>query len=47
VFGGRNAPTIVDGKGFQRLAEALPLQIKSFKRIGNEVFAVFRQVKQR
>jgi riboflavin-specific deaminase-like protein len=44
IFGGRNAPTIVDGRGFRRLAEALPLQIKSFKRIGNEVFAVFRRV---
>src|ERR1039457_4572353 len=47
IFGGRNAPTIADGRGFHRLAEALPLQIKSFKRIGNEVFAVFRREPQR
>ena len=47
VFGGRNAPTIVDGSGFRRLRKALPLQIKSFQRIGNEVFVVFRRVKQR
>ena len=39
IFGGRNAPAIADGRGFRRLAKALPLQIKSFKRIGNEVFA--------
>jgi riboflavin-specific deaminase-like protein len=47
VFGGRNAPTIVDGSGFHRLVEALPLQIKSFKRIENEVFVVFRRVPRR
>jgi len=41
IFGGRNAPTIADGSGFRRLAKATPLQIKSFKRIGNEMFAVF------
>jgi riboflavin-specific deaminase-like protein len=43
LIGGRNAPTIADGRGFRRLANALPLQIKSFKHIGNEVFAVFRR----
>ena len=47
IFGGRKAPTIADGRGFRRLVEALPLQIKSFRRIGNEVFAVFRWVPQR
>ncbi len=41
IFGGREAPTIADGEGFHRLAEAAPLQIKSFKQIGNEIFAVF------
>ena len=41
IFGGRKAPTISEGGGFRRLAEATPLQIKSFKRIGNEIFAVF------
>jgi len=41
IIGGRNAPTIADGRGLRRLAEALPLQIRSFKRIRNEVFAVF------
>jgi riboflavin-specific deaminase-like protein len=47
IFGGRNAPAIADGRGFCRLAEALPLQIKSFKRIGNEIFAVFQRVTRR
>ncbi|MGO8836940.1 MAG: RibD family protein [Limisphaerales bacterium] len=43
VFGGRNAPTIADGSGFGRLANAFPLQIKSFRRIADELFAVFRR----
>ena len=47
IFGGRNAPAIADGRGFRRLTEALPLQIKTFKRIGSEVFAVFRREPQR
>ncbi len=47
IIGGCNAPTIADGVGFRRLAKALPLQIKSFKHIGNEVFAVFRRATRR
>jgi riboflavin-specific deaminase-like protein len=47
IIGGRNAPTVADGVGFHPLAEALPLQIKSFKHIGNEVFGVFRPVPRR
>jgi riboflavin-specific deaminase-like protein len=46
IFGGRNAPAIVDGRDFRQLAEALPLQIKSFRRIGDEVFAVFQREPQ-
>jgi riboflavin-specific deaminase-like protein len=42
IFGGSEAPTIADGEGFHRLAEAATLQIKSLKRVGDEVFAVFR-----
>ena len=43
IFGGNPAPSIADGGGFHLLAEAAPLQIKSFKLVGNEVFAVFRR----
>ena len=43
IFGGRKAPTIAEGEGFRRLADAVPLQLKSFKRIGNEVFVVLRR----
>ena len=42
IFGGRQAPTIAEGAGFNRLAQAKSFQIKSFERVGNEVFAVFR-----
>ena len=47
VFGGSKAPTIANGDGFSRLAEAAALQISSFKRVGNEVFAVFRRTARR
>jgi riboflavin-specific deaminase-like protein len=46
IFGGSKAPTIAEGKGFDRLAEAAQLQIKSFRRVGNEVFAVFRRTRR-
>jgi riboflavin-specific deaminase-like protein len=47
IFGGREAPTIAGGNGFHRLAKATLLQIKSFKRIGNEIFAVFTVCRQK
>ena len=47
IFGGSEAPTIADGEGFRRLAEMAPLQIQSFKRVGDEVFAVFRRTRRR
>lgn len=43
IFGGRNAPTIANGEDVRRLADAVPFQLKSFKRIGNEVFVMFRR----
>jgi len=46
IFGGRQAPTLADGKGFETLAEAARLQLKSLKRIGNELFLVYRVKKQ-
>jgi riboflavin-specific deaminase-like protein len=43
IFGGRSAPTIAGGEGFPQLAKARRFQIKSFKRTGNEAFAVFNK----
>jgi 5-amino-6-(5-phosphoribosylamino)uracil reductase len=42
VFGGRTAPTLADGRGFPHLSQAANLKIHSRKRIGNEVFLVYR-----
>jgi riboflavin-specific deaminase-like protein len=42
VFGGRNAPTLADGTGALGLTDATPLEFKSMKRIGDELFLVYR-----
>jgi riboflavin-specific deaminase-like protein len=41
IFGGRNAPTIADGIGFQKLAQAEEFKIQSIKRFEGELFTVF------
>jgi riboflavin biosynthesis pyrimidine reductase len=41
IFGGRTAPTIADGLGFRQLADAARFQLKSSRRIGDEMFLVF------
>jgi riboflavin-specific deaminase-like protein len=45
LFGGRNAPTMADGKGFPTLASAARFKLKSFRRAGDELFLVWRAVK--
>lgn len=47
ILGGRNAPTIADGRGFRRLKTAMPLRLKSLKHIGDELFTVWSRVRQR
>src|SRR5262249_15418601 len=42
IFGGRDAPTIADGIGRSSLAKATYLQFKSAKRLGDEMFLVYR-----
>ncbi len=42
ILGGRGAPTLVDGRGFARLSDATALQLKSKKRVGDELFLVYR-----
>ncbi len=42
VFGGRCAPTIADGVGIDRLADAVQLELVSMRRIAEELFCVFR-----
>jgi riboflavin-specific deaminase-like protein len=47
IFGGTEAPTIADGTGSGQLAGAAPLHIKTFKRVGNEIFTVLRRAGRR
>lgn len=42
IFGGRNAPTIADGLGAACLAHATPLELASSRRVGDEMFLVYR-----
>jgi 2,5-diamino-6-(ribosylamino)-4(3H)-pyrimidinone 5'-phosphate reductase len=42
VFGGRGAPTMADGLGVKSVEEATKLRIKSMKRVGQELFVVYR-----
>jgi len=41
IFGGRHAPTIADGLGFQKLADAAEFKLASFRRKNGELFTVF------
>jgi len=45
IFGGRNAPTIADGQGFPRLANAAKFKMLSKKLIKGELFTVFSRHK--
>jgi 2,5-diamino-6-(ribosylamino)-4(3H)-pyrimidinone 5'-phosphate reductase len=47
LFGGRHAPTMADGEGITNLKQATHLRIKSLKRIGHELFLVYRVQKKR
>jgi len=41
VFGGRQAPTIAEGAGFTRLADAAQLELRSRRVEGDELFLVY------
>jgi 2,5-diamino-6-(ribosylamino)-4(3H)-pyrimidinone 5'-phosphate reductase len=47
IVGGRLAPTIADGTGFARLADSAQLELKSAKRVADELFLVYRVNRQR
>jgi len=46
IFGGRNAPTLADGQGVQRLTQATQLRLISRKRVGAELYLVYRAQKR-
>jgi riboflavin-specific deaminase-like protein len=41
IFGGRGAPTIADGLGAATLAQATEMRLKSWRRLGDEIFLVY------
>lgn len=45
IFGGQNVPTIANGSGFSRLADAAQFKLKSINRVDDELFAVFSRRK--
>ena len=47
IFGGRTAPTITDGRGFLRLADAEKFELTSLDRKNGELFTVFFRQKPR
>ena len=42
IAGGRTAPTVADGQGAVSLSSSCQLKLQHFKRVGGELFAVFR-----
>lgn len=44
IFGGRNAPTIAEGIGAGSLARASALELVSTKRVGDELYVVFKRI---
>ena len=42
IFGGRSAPTIAEGEGVRRLADAAQFKLKSMRRVGHELFLSYR-----
>ena len=47
IMGGRHAPTMADGDGFPKLADALPLKLKRLQRVGDELYTVFSVARRR
>jgi len=45
IFGGQRAPTISDGEGMAHLRYAFQMRMRSMKRIGDELFLVFRRTR--
>jgi riboflavin-specific deaminase-like protein len=43
IFGGRNAPTLADGAGVQRLSQAARLRLVSMKHSGDGLFLIYRR----
>ncbi len=42
IFGGDRAPTVADAEGGRRLSDAAHLDLRSLRRVGDELFLVYR-----
>ena len=42
IFGGRGAPTLADGTDPTALSDAIPLKLKSMKRVGDEMYFILK-----
>jgi riboflavin-specific deaminase-like protein len=47
IFGGRSAPTLADGVGFNSERKAIRLRLRSLKRIRDELFLVYKVLHRR
>ncbi|HWD93502.1 MAG TPA: dihydrofolate reductase family protein [Verrucomicrobiae bacterium] len=47
LFGGRTAPTLADGPGVTAVDQAVKLRLKSLRRVGQELFLVYRVQKRK
>jgi riboflavin-specific deaminase-like protein len=47
IFAGRDAPTIADGPGIPELSDAIQLELKSSRRISDEMFLAYRVLPRR
>lgn len=45
LFGGRDAPTLADGEGIEKLEDAVKLRLKHFEKIGDELYTVYKVLK--
>lgn len=45
IFGGRDAPTLADGRGVDRLAAARQFRLVRQRRVGDELFCVFARAR--
>jgi len=45
IFGGRDAPTLADGVGVERLADAARYKLKSMEQAQGDLFLVYRRIK--
>lgn len=46
IFGGRTAPTLAEGLGVTKLAQATQLRLQSARRVGQELFLVYRVMRR-